>query len=194
MLFSVFFIWSLFFLFCMCIYVCTCVLMLTCMQCVCYTYVHVHMEARSQHWISFFRCRPSFWWQVPSPTWCSLALLPPPPQCAPLDPAFMATWQAFHWLSISSDLDSFSCHQHLHVLLSNSLSLIFVYFCPYVCLPRFPQIVLAFTFLSSLSMTKKLNGFCSRELILGLVVHIPFFFAFLAPPRIHMRGHYPGLP
>ena len=90
-----------------------------------------------------------------------------------------------HW-AISSDLDSFSCHQHLHILLSN-------YLCSYVCLPKFPQIILIFTFLSSLSMSRKLSGFCSSEWILGLVVHIHSF-VFLTPPRIHIRGHYPGLP
>lgn len=135
-----------------------------------------------------------FWWQGPLPTWCSLSLPPPPPQCAPLDLAFMATWQAFHWLSISSDLDSFSCHQHLHVLLSNSLVLSLYISVPMCVCLDFPQIILVFTFLSSLSMTKKLHGFCSSEWILGLVVHIPFFFAFLTPPRIHRWGHYPGLP
>lgn len=91
-----------FFLFCMCRYACTCVLMLTCMQCVCYTHVHVHMEARSQHWMPFFKC--PFLRQVPWLTWCSLALLPPPPQfqeykCAPLDLVFIVAWQAFHSLS-----------------------------------------------------------------------------------------------
>lgn len=174
--------WSLFFLLCMCMYAPTCVLMLTCVQCAYYPYVHVHMRPEvitgchsSELSTFFFETGPLIGLVLTGAPGSTSST--PGWQVCPAVPAPMLAWRTSP-SAPSPQLSPLLCRQHLHVLLSNSSHLMFAHFCLCVRLPWFPQIRPLFTFLSSLSMNRKLSEFCSLEWILGLVLHIPLFFCF----------------
>lgn len=137
MLFSVFFIWSLFFLFCMCIYVCMCVDMYA----VCMLYICACPYGGQKSTLDLILQMPSIF--LVTGSLADLVLTGSPASAS--TSSVCTTRPGLH-----GHIASISLTEHLlrpwffflspapSCTLVKFFSLIFVYFCPYVCLPRFP--------------------------------------------------------